>query len=707
MQEKLNRRIALFLIVLVSVLFIPIQPSVSYAATYGSADDITYETDEEEDFEFRGKDFDEVCDDLTNEDLNYVKFDLPRSSRGTLYYDTISTLSKVEESDKYYMDKSPYISDVIFLPADNYEGTVTIDYTGYNDEGDYYEGVIRITVGGDDDDNYDDADDLEYSIDSDEVLKFDKDDFNKACDDLTDEKLDYVEFTFPSSSAGTVYYKYVSKDDYDSKATDKKYYYDETPSISNLTFVPDEDYEGTVVIKYTARNVDREQFDGKVKITVDEGTGSSKVIEYSVDSGKTIEFVGKDFNNMSEDLNNEKLDYVNFTLPSSSKGTLYFNYDSGKYDSKVTTSKNYYYKDDPDLSDITFVPSKSFSGVCKIEFKGYDTDKDSFTGTVEITVGGGSNLSADPVSYTVKAGSSVYFKEDDFNNVCKKLMKNSLDCVKFTLPPSSAGKLYYGYTSSGSSNTEISTSTKYRYGSTPFILNIVYVPAGGASGTTSIDYTGYDTEGSAFKGKVQITVSGTGTATAPTTGLKKSKYFKDVDEAYSWSVDYIDKLYQDGVVAGSTGQDGAKRFNPDTKIKRGEFMLLLIKALNLQTNTSAGSFSDVAKGDYYYDAVATAKYLGIAQGSDNKFYPNSSITREDAMVLAMRAMNKSSKAISAGDVSSLSAYSDNYLIDSYARDAIAALIKAGIVTGSDDNKIHPMEGISRVQAAAVIYRIKY
>lgn len=709
----MNRRIALFLIVLVSVLFIPLQPSVSYAKTYsGYADTITYTTDEEEDFEFVEDDFDEACYDLTDEDLDYVKFTLPSSSKGTLYYNftTKSSSNKVSESTKYYMDKANYLSKVTFLPADDYEGIVTIYYTGYNDDGDSYDGKIKITVGDDDDNNNEDADDMEYEIDSDETLDFDEDDFNEICDDLTDEKLDYVKFTLPSSSCGTLYYKYISKDNYTSKASaSTKYYYDESPSISDITFVPDEDYEGTVVIKYTARNVDREDYDGKVKISVNEGKGSSKVIEYAVDTGKTIEFIGKDFNNMSQDLNDEKLDYVNFTLPSSSKGILYYDYDDGEYDSKVSASKDYYYKDDPDISKISFVPNANFKGVCKIEFKGYDKDKGSFTGTVEITVGKGSLLTADPVNYTVKPGSSVYFKDDDFNSVCKKLMKNTLDYVKFTLPPASAGKLYYGYNSSGANSAEVSPSSKYYYGATPFILNIAYVPASNASGTTSIDYTGYDSEGSSYKGKVQITVSGTGAtpATPTTTGLKKSTYFKDVNEAYSWAVDYIDKLYQDGVVTGSTGTDGAKHFYPETKITRGEFMLLLFKALNFQTNTSAGCFSDVAKSDYYYDAIATAKYLGIALGSDNKFNPKSSITREDAMVLTMRAMSKSGKSIAAGDVSSLTAYSDNYLIDAYAKDAVAALIKAGIITGSDDNKIHPMESISRIQSAAIIYRIKY
>lgn len=680
-------------------------PAGSYGATYGSADNITYSTASGDEVTFDEDDFNDACDDLTGEDLDYVRFTLPDSDYGILYYDYEDEDStKVSASRSYYFDSSPYLSKVSFLPEDDFDGTVSVSYTGRDEDGNTFTGKVKITVSQDDSD--DTAADILYTADGDEELEFDEDDFNDVCTDLNDEDLVYVKFSLPSSSAGTLYYNYKSEDDYGSKvASTTKYYYDETPYLSRVSFVPDEDYSGTVTVKYTGYDEDDNAYSGKVKIKV-EDTASSE-IAYTIDDDETADFDEDDFYEICDDLNDEVLDYVTFTLPEDSKGILYYNYDDGDYDSKVTASKKYYYDSSPYLSKVTFVPNSKFSGVCTVAFKGYDTDGASFSGAVEITVNG-DMLSADPINYTAKTGSSVYFKEDDFNNVCKKLKGNSLNYVKFSLPSASSGKLYYGYTSASSYTSEVSASTKYYYGSTPFILNIAFVPASGASGTATVSYTGYDNSGYAFTGKVQIAINGTGSAvTVPTTGLKKSTYFKDVDEAYSWAVDYIDKLYLDGVVAGSTGTDGAKHFYPASKIKRGEFMLLLVKALNLQTNTSAGNFSDVVKGDYYYDAVATAKYLGIALGSENKFYPNSSITREDAMVLTMRAMSKSGSGLAAGDTGSLTVYSDNYLIDSYARDAVAALIKAGIITGSDDNKIHPMESISRVQAAAIIYRIKY
>jgi len=701
MQKMINKKIAFIMVLFITVLFIP---NVSYAATYGDAKTISYETDAEEAVTFKRVDFDNACDDLTGENLDYVKFTLPSSTYGTLYYDYDDGEydSKVTAAKKYYYAGSPYLSKVAFVPDEDFEGTVSIKYTGYDEDGNTYEGKVKIIVGEDDDEDDDTAEDLTYTIEGDKKLTLDKNDLNDVCDDLNDEDLDYVKFTtLPSSSAGTLYYNYSSDDNYDSKvSTSTKYYYDGSPYLARVSFVPKKDYSGTVTIKYTGYDEDNNSFTGKIKISVD-GTSSSE-IAYTVDDDKTVTFDEDDFYDICDDLNDEALDYVTFTLPSDTKGVLYYNYDDGDYDSKVTAAKKYYYDGSPYLSKVTFDPASKFSGMCTINFKGYDTDGVSFSGTVEITVNG-DLLTANPITYSATPGSPVYFKEDDFNNVCKKLKDNNLSYVKFKLPSASSGKLYYGYTSATKYTSEVSATTKYYYGGTPFLLNVVYVPVTSATGTATIDYTGYDTDGFAFSGKIQITTSGT--AVNPT--LKKSQYYGDVDEAYSWAVDYIDTLSKNGIITGSTGLDGKKYFYPAAKIKRGEFMLLLYKALNLQASTGTGNFADVAKGEYYYDAIAAAKALGIAQGSDNKFYPNSSITREDTMVLALRAMNKSGSGVAAADINTLSVYSDKSIISDYAKDSIAALIKAGIITGSDDNKIHPMESITRAEAAAIIYRIKY
>ncbi len=84
-------------------------------------------------------------------------------------------------------------------------------------------------------------------------------------------------------------------------------------------------------------------------------------ITYSTDSDEALNFKEKDFNNACQDANDEDLDYVNFTLPASSKGILYYDY-KGDGEKKVSKSTDYYYDYDPSIDDITFVPDEDYSG---------------------------------------------------------------------------------------------------------------------------------------------------------------------------------------------------------------------------------------------------------------------------------------------------------------------------------------------------------
>ena len=230
---------------------------------------ITYTTDEEEAVTFDDADFSEVFADATDEDLSYVIFTLPSSTSGKLYYgyeDEDSYDSKVTASTKYYVDEDPYLSDVTFVPADNYDGTVKISYTGYDEDGNSAKGTITITVS----DSDITAETITYTTDEGEEITFDESDLSDACEAATDEDLSYVTFTLPSSTAGKLYYDYEDEDNYDSKVTaSTKYYVDEDPYLSEITFVPTDDYDGTVTISYTGYTDEGTAFTGKIKVTVD------------------------------------------------------------------------------------------------------------------------------------------------------------------------------------------------------------------------------------------------------------------------------------------------------------------------------------------------------------------------------------------------------------------------------------------------------
>lgn len=690
MDQKIKKHIAVILAVMMAFLFIPV---ASYAA---GADDITYSVDSGDEVEFDSEEFYDVCDDLTGEELEYVEFvDLPAASRGILYYDYDGDdEEEIGEGDEYDADD---LDDITFVTDEDFTGETIIEYEGFYDDGDEsFDGNIVIAVG-----STEEAEDIEYEMDSDETLDFEEDDFNEVCEDATGEELDYVKFTLPASSRGVLYLGY-DDGDYDAKVSaSRSYYFDDDPAISDITFVPDEDFSGTVSIKYTGWDLDEESFTGYIKIKVNASEVEGD-IEYSGEAGEEIDFDEDDFNDYCQDENDEDLNFITFVdLPSSSKGTLYYDYD-GRHEEEIEEGDEYYYDDDPSIDDITFVPNRNFSGYVTIEFEGEDVEEDSIEGTIVISVDN-EDLVADDIFLNGIAGSAVAMQDVYFSRACEEILDNDLNYVKFTLPSSSYGTLYYDYKASGSSSSSlVSASTKYYYeDKSPYLEKVSFVSAGTGAGTYAIKYTGYDTDGRSFTGQIKITVTA---KTAAPGG--SSLYFSDVSGSYSWAASYVDTLNSTGVVKGSTGADGKNYYYPASSITRGDFLLLLSRALNLSSSSATGNFSDVPSGSYYYSAIATAKALGIAQGSDNKFYPNATITREDAMVLALRAMTTTGNSPGVGNVSDLYAYSDYGFVSSYAREGVATLIKAGIITGSD-GKLNPKSSLTRAESAAIIYRIMY
>ncbi|UJF34843.1 S-layer homology domain-containing protein [Paenibacillus hexagrammi] len=177
------------------------------------------------------------------------------------------------------------------------------------------------------------------------------------------------------------------------------------------------------------------------------------------------------------------------------------------------------------------------------------------------------------------------------------------------------------------------------------------------------------------------------------------KSFTDLTDV-EWARKSIETLASRGVIEGVTNRS----FNPQDSITRADFLVLLVRALEFQSKTSA-SFDDVQPDAYYASAISTARAYGITSGSgDNQFQPGQLITREDTMVLTARAL-EAAKQLSSSDTSAQpAAFRDAADISNYAVSSIAALTASGFVQG-DESGLHPKENLSRAQAAAMLYRI--
>ena len=235
------------------------------------------------------------------------------------------------------------------------------------------------------------------------------------------------------------------------------------------------------------------------------------VIAYEAEEDNTITFDASDFDDVCADATDGALDYVIFSDPSGSLGSLYYDYTSSSdYDSKVSTSDQYYYdSDDGDaLSAVTFVPKSDLSGSDVIHYTGYDTNGNSFKGAVKITINAADEVVADTITYTTDENTALALDGDDFNDVCEDATGETLDYVKFTLPSSSYGKLYYGYDSEDDFDGKVTATGKYYYDADDgtAVSDITFVPADDYTGTVKIRYIGVNADGDTFTGTIKITV---------------------------------------------------------------------------------------------------------------------------------------------------------------------------------------------------------
>lgn len=177
----------------------------------------------------------------------------------------------------------------------------------------------------------------------------------------------------------------------------------------------------------------------------------------------------------------------------------------------------------------------------------------------------------------------------------------------------------------------------------------------------------------------------------------RSVYFADVNTAYSWAFHAIDYLANTGVVSGT----GNLIYSPGKSLSRADFVLMLYRAYDMEKYTAGENFADVPDTAYYADAVRAARAIGIAAGDENnRFQPAQTLTRQDAMVLLKRTLDRTGLQFTAGD---LSVFADSAQVADYAVDSVSALVEAGIIGGSN-GKLNPAAPVTRAEMAVMLYR---
>ena len=173
--------------------------------------------------------------------------------------------------------------------------------------------------------------------------------------------------------------------------------------------------------------------------------------------------------------------------------------------------------------------------------------------------------------------------------------------------------------------------------------------------------------------------------------------FNDVS-ANDWFASAVDYVTGKGMMNGTADNT----FSPKANTTRGMVVTVLYRLEN-QPSTSAASFTDVASGAYYANAVAWANANGIVSGyGSGKFGPNDKVTREQLAAILYRYAQYKKYDVSGAN--SLDGYTDVQSVSSYAVPALQWANAAGVVTGKSGSKLDPKGNATRAEVAAMLMR---
>ncbi|MCJ8010909.1 S-layer homology domain-containing protein [Paenibacillus sp. KQZ6P-2] len=179
--------------------------------------------------------------------------------------------------------------------------------------------------------------------------------------------------------------------------------------------------------------------------------------------------------------------------------------------------------------------------------------------------------------------------------------------------------------------------------------------------------------------------------------LEYHKQFKDVKG--SWAEEYIGKLTAMHLIQGMDED----HYGPSQNVTRADFVTLAMRAAGVDLTAASQIFKDVPADAYYSAAVAEASKLGFIQGSEGKFRPQDTISREEAAVILMKISDYMYGKERTGSVST--EFKDMKQVSPWAKEAVDHVNKLGLMNGKGNSMFDPQGEVTRVELAKMIYNL--
>lgn len=467
-------------------------------------------------------------------------------------------------------------------------------------------------------------------------------------------------FTFESPANGTLY---TSSAMSGTVSTTTKY---SASEVSKMVYRPTRT-TGTHTIKYAAYDGSAQVATGTINVMT-----SASTVEYHISANEKQQMSVSDFQRVY----GSGLSTVTFGSNTDTRGALYkgSTTSSGKVGSEsysVSTGSNL-------LKNVYFIAGSTTS---------------KYTVTIPFTASGSSGQMNGQLVVYVNDTHTLNSTGASFRSmgIANELTPdNATGSTYITIDRIVGGKLYSAYTSikncTALTSKDLGSTKFYFTGSNS--LDSLYVLPLADSKSVEISYT--------------IDGSTKGTLSFSVNQQTASNQFTDVSGSYKWAANSVDFMYMNDIIKGNNTKN-PKLFGPGAKMTRAMLVTVLYRAAGEPSVTGiTNKFTDNKQGKYYYNAVLWASNKGIVNGATaTTFDPDGNITREQIAAILYRYAGSPSVT------GSLSGYSDQAQVSSFAVTAMQWAVGSGIITGvtsGGKTTLSAKGNATRAQVAVMLHR---
>lgn len=467
-------------------------------------------------------------------------------------------------------------------------------------------------------------------------------------------------FTFESPANGTLY---TSSAMSGTVSTTTKY---SASEVSRMVYRPTRT-TGTHTIRYAAYDGSAQVATGTINVMT-----SASTVEYHISANEKQQMSVSDFQRVY----GSGLSTVTFGSNTDTRGALYkgSTTSSGKVGSEaysVSTGSNL-------LKNVYFIAGSTTS---------------KYTVTIPFTASGSSGQMNGQLVVYVNDTHTLNSTGASFRSmgIANELTPdNATGSTYITIDRIVGGKLYSAYTSikncTALTSKDLGSTKFYFTGSNS--LDSLYVLPLADSRSVEISYT--------------IDGSTKGTLSFSVNQQTASNQFTDVSGSYKWAANSVDFMYMNDIIKGNNTKN-PKLFGPGAKMTRAMLVTVLYRAAGEPSVTGiTNKFTDNKQGKYYYNAVLWASNKGIVNGATaTTFDPDGNITREQIAAILYRYAGSPSVT------GSLSGYSDQAQVSSFAVTAMQWAVGSGIITGvtsGGKTTLSAKGNATRAQVAVMLHR---